>query len=186
MTSTIAALPSVARTLGVLVVGALALGNGFGPSRGVAGAAAPARSKAPVRSKAEEDCEKKVPPEADRVFQRVAGAFRKKDAAKVAEAVEPSKSGRVYLALAGIDARSYTREQAAELLADAYFARRTVVSLQQAEGCTTGDDVRLTRAYRLTTQAGGRTIEGTLTITVHKKKVDESTSAWFLGSLKDA
>ncbi|MBL9088929.1 MAG: hypothetical protein JNM10_17450 [Planctomycetia bacterium] len=131
------------------------------------------------------DCERKVPPEADRVFERVASAFRKRQATGVSEAVDPSKGGRVYLSLAGIDAGSYTREQAAELLAGTYFADRTVVSLQQAEGCTTGDDTRLTRTYRLTTQAGGKTVDGTLTLTLHKKKIDDKTSAWFLGSLKD-
>lgn len=131
------------------------------------------------------DCEQKVPAEADRVFERVAAAFRKRQATGVADAVEPTKGGRVYLSLTGIDAGPYTREQAAELLAGTYFEGRTIVSLQQAEGCTTGDDTRLTRTYRLTTQVGGKTVDGTLTITVHKKKVDERTSAWFLGSLKD-
>jgi hypothetical protein len=131
------------------------------------------------------DCERKVPPEAERVFERVASAFRKRQATGVSDAVDPSKDGRVYLSLAGIDARSYTREQAAEILASTYFVDRTVVSLQQAEGCTTGDDTRLTRTYRLTTQVGGKTVDGTLTLTLHKKKVDERTSAWFLGSLKD-
>lgn len=83
--------------------------------------------------------------------------------------------------MTGIDAGSYTREQAAELLASTYFADRAVVSLQQAEGCTTGDETRLTRTYRLTTQAGGKTVDGTLTLTLHKKKIDDKTSAWFLG-----
>ena len=131
------------------------------------------------------DCERKVPAEAERVFERVASSFRKRQATAVSEAVDPSKGGRVYLSLTGIDAGSYTREQAAELLASTYFAARAVVSLQQAEGCTTGDETRLTRTYRLTTQAGGKTVDGTLTLTLHKKKIDDKTSAWFLGSLKD-
>ena len=117
--------------------------------------------------------------------ERVAASFRKRQASGVSDAVDPSKGGRVYLSLAGIDAGSYTKEQAAELLASTYFADRTVVNLQQAEGCTTGDDTRLTRTYRLTTQSGGKTVEGTLTLTLHKKKIDDRTSAWFLGSLKD-
>ncbi|MFO0931681.1 MAG: hypothetical protein U1E39_03120 [Planctomycetota bacterium] len=131
------------------------------------------------------DCERKVPAEADRVFERVASAFRKRQATGVSDAVDPSKGGRVYLSLTGIEAGSYTREQAAELLASTYFADRSVVSLQQAEGCTTGDETRLTRTYRLTTQSGGKTVDGTLTLTLHKKKIDDKTSAWFLGSLKD-
>jgi len=131
------------------------------------------------------DCEQKVPAEPDRVFDRVATAFRHRSATGVSDAVDPNKDGRVYLSLTDINVGSYTREQAAELLADRYFKDRTIVTLQQAEGCTTGDDTRLTRSYRLTTQAGGKTVEGTLTVTLHKKKVDARTSAWFLGSLKD-
>ena len=138
-----------------------------------------------AEAKAMGDCERKVPAEADRVFERVASAFRKRQASGVSDAVDPSKGGRVYLSLTGIDAGSYTKEQAAELLASTYFADRVVVSLQQAEGCTTGDETRLTRTYRLTTQSGGKTVDGTLTLTLHKKKIDDKTSAWFLGSLKD-
>lgn len=131
------------------------------------------------------DCEKKVPPEADRVFDRVAAAFRKRSAAGVAETVDPSKGGRVYLALAGIDPGAYTKDQATELLAKPYFEKHAVTAIAPAEGCTTGDDTRLTRTYRVTLEVDGRAAEASLTVTIHRKKVDETTAAWFLGSLKD-
>lgn len=161
----------VARFLPLLLAAATLLGGPLGGR--------------PASARGMGDCEQKVPAEADRMFERVAAAFRKRQATGVTDTVDPGKGGRVYLSLTGIDAGSYTREQATELLTGTYFEGRTIVSLQQAEGCTTGDDTRLTRTYRLTTQAGGKTVDGTLTITIHKKKVDERTSAWFLGSLKD-
>jgi hypothetical protein len=132
------------------------------------------------------DCEKKVPADAERVLAKVSAAFREARANAITESIQPTKDARVYLVLAGLTSGSYTREQATELLGEIYFKGRTIVGVKQAEGCTTGDETMLTRTYLLTTQVGRTTVEGTLTITLVKKKVDEQSSAWFLGSLRDA
>ncbi len=127
-----------------------------------------------------------MPAEADRVFDRAASAFRRAARGGRERRSRPAaRTAASYLSLTGINVRFVLTGTGDRALARPYFAERAVVSLQQAEGCTTGDDTRLTRSYRLTTQVGGKTVEGTLTITIHKKKLDARTSAWFLGSLKD-
>jgi hypothetical protein len=132
------------------------------------------------------DCEKKVPAEADAVFARVAAAFRDERASDVTSQVSPAREARLTLRLAGTKAGSYTREQATQLLTDTYFADRDVLSVRPAEGCTTGDDTVLSRTYRTTLRVGKAEVEGTLTIRLVKRKVDERTSAWFLDGLNDA
>jgi hypothetical protein len=132
------------------------------------------------------DCDKKVPADAERVFQTVAAAFRKADAAGVTAAMPANREARLTLQLVGLDSNSYAREQATAVLSDKYFPDHKILSLMPADGCTTGDDALLSRTYRMSVQVAGKERSGTLIIELQKKKIDETTSAWFLCGLKES
>jgi hypothetical protein len=131
------------------------------------------------------DCEKRVPAEAERVFQIVAAAFRKADSAGITGQMPATREARLTLALAGRASDSYARDQATAVL-DRYFPERKILALTPADGCTTGNDALLSRPYRLNVQIAGKDATGTLIIELQKKKIDETTSAWFLCGLKES
>lgn len=130
--------------------------------------------------------EKKIPKEAESAFGGIATAFRRADAAGTIAFAAQGKDDRVVLHLTGLSTGSYTREQAAEALANTYFAHRKVVSLVPAECCTTGDDSNLARTYRLRVRIGESEREGTLTIEIVRRKNADDEYRWFLKSLKDS
>jgi hypothetical protein len=133
------------------------------------------------------DCEKKVPAEAAALFDRVAASFRAEDADGVVAAIWPGREGRLVLALAGLEGeKSYTREQATEVLAGTYFRSRDVALLRQGEGCTTGGEHMLVRTYRLVARVGKAEVESTLRVHLTRRKVDAQTSKWFLHALTEA
>lgn len=130
------------------------------------------------------ECEKKVPPEAERAFQEVERAFRAADAEAVTATMPGGRDARVYLALGGVTSGSYSREQATEALRTGYFATRKVLSLTPAEGCTTGSETQLSRSYRLRVQVGREEHEKTLTIDIVRRRHGDRDT-WHLGALKD-
>ncbi|MCC7140269.1 MAG: hypothetical protein IT460_17750 [Planctomycetes bacterium] len=131
------------------------------------------------------ECEKKVPPEAERAFQDVERAVRAADAAAVTATMPSGRDARVHLALPGVDAGSYSRDQATEVLRTRYFATRKVLALTPAEGCTVGSETQLSRTYRLTVQIGRDSVDRTLTIDIVRRRVGQR-DVWYLGALKDA
>jgi hypothetical protein len=127
----------------------------------------------------------KVPAEADRVLTSVAAAFRAGDAEGVCARMDTSRDARVFLSLKGVDSKSYTREQATELLKTQYFPKRRIVAMKATDECAGCGEWGINRAYVMTYRVGDKEFETPLAIALERRKVTGEEYAWFLTSLKE-
>ena len=130
------------------------------------------------------DCERKAPPEAEKTFDAASGAFRRADVSGLIGTMPAAADAQLTLALGGSRGSACSKEQATQILND-YFAKRSIVSVVAAEGCTTGNDNALSRSYRLRTRAGQAERDSTLTVQIVRKAVDARTWVWVLAGLRE-